>query len=272
MPSHKSDPLDEMASRISDLYVILEDFRYEVSEENRIKLIHLLQDLRAAVNSAEEYLGAGTASITASDASSIPPKAFAVPPYAGPLVIGDVYTRNDLRELFDIRDMTLNNGVFRVKGTDEIWLFVTENKPVDREQYVDKLSGDLLYWQGQKLGRTDPLIIGHRQNCDLLLLFYRTAKYQFEGAGFVFEGPFEYVSHSGSSPTSFVLRRQAARLRFTVRSGPRYALQLHRYWPATLLPAASSTFRAAASVSASTSCSHRRITIQPSRRSASVTS
>ena len=210
MPSRKSDPLDEMASRISDLYVTLEDFRHEVSEENRVKLLGLFQDLRVAMNAAEDHLGARTESMSVSDASDVPVRVSAVPPYTGPLIIGNVYTRNDLRELFDIRDMTLNNGVFCVKDRNEIWLFVTENKPADREQYVDKLAGDVLYWQGQKLGRTDPLIIGHRQNGVLLLLFYRTAKYQFEGAGFVFEGPFEYMSHSGSHPTSFVLRRQAA--------------------------------------------------------------
>jgi hypothetical protein len=55
------------------------------------------------------------------------------------------------------------------------------------------------------------MIIDHGRNGDLLLLFYRTAKYQFEGAGFLFEGSFEYASHSGSFPTSFILRRQVAR-------------------------------------------------------------
>ena len=211
MTSHKSDPLDEVATRISELYVTLEDFQHEVSEENRGKLLDLLQDLRAAMNAAEKHLGVKAASMSVSDPTDIPPEVPTVTFYAGPLIVGDVYTRSDLRGLFDIQDMTLNNGVFRVKDRNEIWLFVTENKSADREQYVDKLSGDVLYWQGQKLGRTDPLIIDHRQNGFLLLLFYRTAKYQFEGAGFSFEGPFEYVSHSGSSPTSFVLRRQEAR-------------------------------------------------------------
>jgi hypothetical protein len=136
MPSRKSDPLDEVASRISDLYVTLEDFRHEVTEENRVKLLDLFQGLRVALNAAEEHLG---------DASNVPAKVSTVPPYTGPLIVGNVYTRNDLRELFDIQDMTLDTGVFRVKDSNEIWLFVTENKPADREQYVDKLFGDVLY-------------------------------------------------------------------------------------------------------------------------------
>jgi hypothetical protein len=160
------------------------------------------------MDAAEEGLGAPT--VTVSDVPA-PLGIPLVPSYTGPLMVGNVYTRNDLRELFDIRDMTLNTGIFQVKDGNEVWLFVTENKQADREQYVDKLSGDILYWQGQKHGRKDPLIIDHRQNGDLLLLFYRTAKYQFDGAGFTFEGPFEYVSHSGGSPTSFVLRRHTAR-------------------------------------------------------------
>lgn len=199
MHSRKPDPLDEMASRISDLYVALEDFRHEVSEENRLKLLNLFGGLRTVLSAAEEHLG---------DVSHVPAQVSALAPYTGPLVVGSVYTRKELRERFAIQDKTLDTGIFRVKGTNEIWLFVTENKPADREQYVDKLSGDVLYWQGQKQGRKDYWIIDHRQNGVLLLLFYRTAKYQFEGAGFLFEGPFEYVSHSGSAPTSFVLRRQ----------------------------------------------------------------
>ena len=32
------------------------------------------------------------------------------------LVKGNIYTRNDLRGLFEIRDATLNNGVFHLQG------------------------------------------------------------------------------------------------------------------------------------------------------------
>jgi hypothetical protein len=123
------------------------------------------------------------------------------------LLSGNVYTRNELRELFEIRAATLNNGVFHFGERREIWLFITENKQADREQYVDKLVGNTLYWQGQRMGRTDRLIINHKRDGEKLLVFYRQAKYEFEQAGFKYEGVFDYISHSGDRPTSFVLRR-----------------------------------------------------------------
>jgi hypothetical protein len=210
MTARNPDPLDAVSRRVSDLYVSLEDFREEASDGNRRRILALFQDLRVAMDTAEEHLGARDGVMAAPEGSMVVSPEMVLPPYTGPLTVGDIYTRNDLRELFEITDATLNNGVFGIKDRPEIWLFVTENKSADREQYVDKLTVDVLCWQGQRQGRTDPLIINHRRNGDLLLVFYRRAKYQFEGAGFVFEGPFEYVSHSGGLPTSFILRRRVS--------------------------------------------------------------
>ncbi len=120
---------------------------------------------------------------------------------------GTVYTRDDLRALFDIKDATLNTGIFRPKGFDSVWLFITEHKTADRTQYVDALEGDTLHMQGQRMGRTDALILEHRQRGLELLLFYRKAKYEHPNAGFKYEGIFNYQRHSGSAPTSFVLSR-----------------------------------------------------------------
>ncbi len=58
------------------------------------------------------------------------------------LVDGAIYTRNELREMFGIRDATINTGTFRPKGHDSVWLFVTENKTPDRTQYHDMLDND----------------------------------------------------------------------------------------------------------------------------------
>lgn len=124
------------------------------------------------------------------------------------LILGTIYTRAQLRELFAIgNNSNLNNGVFRPKGTSSIWLFVTERKTEDRTQYRDKLDGNVLYWQGQTFGRTDKYVINHAAANDELLLFYRTSKTEHPGAGFRYEGQFCYVSHEGERPTSFVLRR-----------------------------------------------------------------
>ena len=236
MAADKSDPVEALSNRLSDLYVGLEDFTEEGSAESLFKVLALLRDLRMAMGIFDRFavdvlrrhdvpwseiassLGGTREDVLqrfrlAEGESGVAEQHLAALLAASDslnkagLIKGNIYTRNDLRELFEIRDATLNNGVFHFKERREVWLFVTENKQADREQYVDKLVGDTLYWQGQRMGRTDSLIIDHKRTGENLLLFYRRAKYEFEGAGFRYEGVFEYVSHSGSHPTSFVLRR-----------------------------------------------------------------
>lgn len=126
------------------------------------------------------------------------------------LVVGRIYTRNRLREMFGIKDATINTGVFRPKGHDSVWLFVTEDKSPDQTQYHDRLENDVLHWDGQTSGRTDHLIVGHKGQGLELLLFYRKSKSEHPGAGFRYEGPFEYVKHEGKHPTRFTLRRASS--------------------------------------------------------------
>jgi putative restriction endonuclease len=126
------------------------------------------------------------------------------------LSINALYTRQELRAQFGIVDATIDTGVFRPKGTNSIWLFVTKTKTKDRTQYDDRLDGDILYWQGQSRGRTDASIIGHEANSDELLVFYRESKRQHPSAAFRYEGLFRYVSHEGSHPANFVFQRWTA--------------------------------------------------------------
>jgi 5-methylcytosine-specific restriction enzyme A len=134
------------------------------------------------------------------------------------LEIGQVYTRRQLRDMFGIIDATINTGVFRPKGHDSIWLFVTEQKTLDRTQYTDYLDGDILEWDGQTRGRTDRIIINHKQEGLELLVFYRKTKSEHPKAGFKFEGVFSYLSHHGNRPTHFTLRRKTPSIRASVIS------------------------------------------------------
>ena len=134
------------------------------------------------------------------------------------LETGQVYTRKQLREMFGIIDATINTGVFRPKGHDSVWLFVTEHKTPDRTQYTDYLDGDILEWDGQTSGRTDRIIINHKQEGLELLVFYRKRKYEYPQAGFKFEGVFDYLSHQGSHPTHFTLRRATSFIQASVIS------------------------------------------------------
>ena len=63
---------------------------------------------------------------------------------------GQIYTRHDLRELFRIADKTLDTGIFKPRDHDSVWLFVTEKKSEGMTGYVDRLDGDVLYWQGHR--------------------------------------------------------------------------------------------------------------------------
>ena len=225
MGTGKSDPVWDVLDCISDLYVGLEDFTEEGSSRSLLKVLTLLRDLRTTIDTFErfaiEFLGQDNVSwleitailgITQEEAVQRFPQSGGLPSTSGTqqvsgLVREHIYARNARRETFNIRDATLYTGVYPFKERREIWLFVTENKQADREQYVDKLVGDTLYWQGQRMGRTDSLITEHKLNGERLMLFYRKAKYEFEGAAFKYECVFNYVSSSGSGPTSFVLRR-----------------------------------------------------------------
>ncbi len=120
---------------------------------------------------------------------------------------GEIYTRKELQELFNISDQTLYTGVFRPAGYNSIWLFVTERKAPDMTGYSDLLDENILYWDGQTSGRTDSLIIGHMQAGLEVLVFYRAKKLAFAGAGFRYEGRFRYSSHVGAKPAHFVLQR-----------------------------------------------------------------
>ena len=121
------------------------------------------------------------------------------------LEVGAVYTREDLRRMFSISDATINTGVFRPKGHQSVWLFVTEKKTPDRTQYSDYFDGRQLAWDGQTSGRTDDWIINHENLGLELLLFYRKEKYEFPKAGFRYFGPLSYRSHSRQNPTHFIL-------------------------------------------------------------------
>ena len=122
------------------------------------------------------------------------------------LTEGEIYSRKELQELFQTNDATIKNGVFPLKGYDSILLFVTENKPKNRTQYEDLLDDGILYWDGQKAGKTDRKIIEHEANGIELLVFYRKSQQEHPGSGFRYEGRFRYISHRGAHPAHFVLQ------------------------------------------------------------------
>lgn len=124
------------------------------------------------------------------------------------LTPGEVYTRARLRGAFAINDATINNGIFRPKGTKSIWLFVTKEKTADRPQLHDSLDGDVLTWSGQTSGRTDKMVVDHLANGDEILVFYRNKRDAYPNGGFRYEGQFCFQKRNGARPASFTLTRQ----------------------------------------------------------------
>jgi len=84
-----------------------------------------------------------------------------------------------LRKLFEITDATLSTGLFQPRGYSSLWIFLTEQKSSDRTPYVNRLEGDMLYFQSQTQGRKDGLLINHEKQGLELLGFYRKDKYEY---------------------------------------------------------------------------------------------
>lgn len=126
------------------------------------------------------------------------------------LETGKVYTRNDLRNLFEITASSINNGIFKPATLDSVLIFVTEHKTADRTPYEDALVDDVLHMEGQLKGGTDHLIKEHIERGLELLLFYRKKKYEHPGAGFTYEGRFLHHAYEESGPTKFTLHRESS--------------------------------------------------------------
>jgi hypothetical protein len=132
------------------------------------------------------------------------------------LVIGQVYRREELARTFNITDATIRTGIFRPKEHDSVWLFITKNKTRDRVQYRNEFIGNDLYFDSQMTGRKDRLVIDSAKLGLELLVFYRESRYEFDGAGFRYEGPFRYVDSTGQNPRRLHLERIIDRLRLVV--------------------------------------------------------
>lgn len=123
------------------------------------------------------------------------------------LISGKMYTREHLLGMLASEDRTIFTGIFKPKGWNSIFIFATQKPAKDRTQFSNRLNEYTLHWQSQTKGRKDRQIVEHLQEGVELLVFYREETKQFAGGAFVYEGLFEYVSHSGKEPADFILRR-----------------------------------------------------------------
>jgi hypothetical protein len=90
------------------------------------------------------------------------------------LEVGRLYTRPRLAELWGYESFhAIARGVVTPREENVIVLFVTHRKQRSLTQYDDVISGDQLYWEGEKGHRTDERIARAHENGERIVLFYR---------------------------------------------------------------------------------------------------
>jgi putative restriction endonuclease len=119
--------------------------------------------------------------------------------------IGKKYERPWLANEWGFRGYeAISRGVFCPRGGGQIILFVTRIKQESLEQYNDYISGDYLFWEGEKGHGNDQRIANSPQSGEEVHLFYREIHHSpFEykglvsivGSGFVPDRPTKFVFH-----------------------------------------------------------------------------
>ena len=98
----------------------------------------------------------------------------------------------------------IDAGVICPRGAGRIILFVTRIKQKSLEQYNDYISGEYLFWDGEKKHRNDNRIRTAQNNGEEIHLFYREIHHSsFEYKGLVELVDFKPFAHT---PSRFVFR------------------------------------------------------------------
>lgn len=119
--------------------------------------------------------------------------------------IGRKYDRPWLAKEWGFRGYeAISRGVFCPRGGGQIILFVTHIKQDSFEQYNDYISGEYLFWEGEKGHGNDQRIADSTKSGEEIHLFYREIHHSaFEykglvtvtGVGFVPNRPTKFVFH-----------------------------------------------------------------------------
>ena len=119
--------------------------------------------------------------------------------------IGRKYDRPWLSKEWGFRGYeAISRGVFCPRGGGQIILFVTRIKQDSLEQYNDYISGEYLFWEGEKGHGNDQRIADSTKSGEEIHLFYREIHHSaFEykglvtvtGVGFVPNRPTKFVFH-----------------------------------------------------------------------------
>jgi len=119
--------------------------------------------------------------------------------------IGKKYDRVWLAKEWGFRGYeAISRGVFCPRGGGQIILFVTRLKQESLEQYNDYISGEYLFWEGEKGHGTDQRILNATHTGEEIHFFYREIHHSsFEYKGLVTIASSGFVPHK---PTKFMFR------------------------------------------------------------------
>jgi hypothetical protein len=119
--------------------------------------------------------------------------------------VGQSYSRYTLATLWGYSGyQALARGVVTPKDDDKILLFVTEDKQESAEQYVDRLHGDVLHWEGPKDHFAEGRMAKAAVSGEEIHLFHRSRHH----SDFTYLGQLTVEKHTimTGSPSKFVFR------------------------------------------------------------------
>jgi putative restriction endonuclease len=119
------------------------------------------------------------------------------------LIVGKKYIRPELAKLWGYNGhQGFSKGVFTPSGLNTIILFVTHIKQGSQTQYNDFISGDYLYWEGERQHGTDIRIAEAHQNGEEIHVFYRDIHH----TPFLYYGEVKIIKSElkTTEPSSFV--------------------------------------------------------------------
>jgi hypothetical protein len=119
--------------------------------------------------------------------------------------VGQSYSRNTLAALWGYRSyQAIARGVVTPKADNKILLFVTENKQESAEQYVDRLHGDVLHWEGPNDHFAEERMLKAALSGEEIHLFHRSRHH----SDFTYLGKLTVEKHTimTGSPSKFAFR------------------------------------------------------------------
>lgn len=104
-----------------------------------------------------------------------------------------IYSREELKDTFQITDAIIRNGINVPKDTSSVWLFLTEERSPDGISFRTHFDGQVLQLEGQFKGKIGGLITNHESEGNEIVVLYRRKK---RDPGFRYLGRFSYHTHT----------------------------------------------------------------------------